>query len=273
MSRIGLHLRVTDSLLAVAHQAVALELPHFQSFLMGRDAHDQLLIPSDREITQFRKVCEKRFSRLYAHAPFWLNLADPARSSLEGVWKQIQLAQRLGFTHLIMHPGSSVQASRQEGIAMVARTLNGLLKKQFDITLVLENTAFGNRAVGSDITDLAMIRALLDKPERVQFCIDTAHAHSYGYAINSADSMQQFLRSVHATLGIESVGLLHLNDTSEANGSFHDRHALIGTGMLGEASLRAAFQHPLCAQVPIIIEPPQMAPEELAELYKKMQAW
>src|SRR5579871_2185383 len=102
MSRIGLHLRVTDSLLAVAHQAVALELPHFQSFLMGRDAHDQLLIPSDREITQFRKVCEKRFSRLYAHAPFWLNLADPARSSLEGVWKQIQLAQRLRFTHLIM---------------------------------------------------------------------------------------------------------------------------------------------------------------------------
>jgi deoxyribonuclease-4 len=273
MSRIGLHLRVTDSLLAVAQRAVALELPHFQSFLMGRDGDDQLIMPSDREITQFRKICEKRFSHLYAHAPFWLNLADPARSSLEGLWKQVQLAQRLGFTHLIMHPGSSVRASRQEGIAMVAWTLNELLKKQFSLTLVLENTAHGNKAVGSDITDLALIRELLDKPERVQFCIDTAHAHSYGYAIHSADSMQQFLQNVHTTLGMESVGLLHLNDTLEAHGSFHDRHALIGTGMLGEVPLYAAFQHPLCAQVPIIIEPPQMTHAELALLYKKMQTW
>jgi deoxyribonuclease-4 len=141
------------------------------------------------------------------------------------------------------------------------------------MTLVLENTAFGNRAVGSDIADLCMIRALLDKPERVQFCIDTAHAHSYGYAVDSVENMNGFLTSVETLLGTSSIGLLHLNDTLEAHGSFHDRHALIGAGMLGEAALQTAFLHSLCAQVPIIVEPPQMTHTELAELYQKMQAW
>jgi len=273
MSRIGLHLRVTDSLVAVARQAMMLELPHFQSFLMGRDAQDQLIIPSDYEITQFRKLCERRFSRLYAHAPFWLNLADPARSSLEGLWRHVQLAQRLGFTHLIVHPGSSVHASREEGIEMVARTLNGVLKKQFSLTLVLENTAYGNRAVGSNITDLCMIRDLLDKPEKVQFCIDTAHAHAYGYTVDTVDGMNSFLTTVERLLGAPAIGLLHLNDTADAHGSFHDRHAAIGAGMLGEAPLHAALHHTLCAQVPVIVEPPLMVHEELAALYKKVQLW
>lgn len=273
MSRIGLHLRVTDSLRAVAHQALALQLPHFQSFLFARDAHGDLLMPSDREVMQFRKLCEKRFPVLYAHAPFWLNLADPARSSLEGLWKQVQLAQRLGFTHLIMHPGSSVAASRADGIAMVARTLNSLLKKEFSVKLVLENTAHGNNAVGSSITDLRMIRELLDQPDRVQFCIDTAHAHAYGYTVDSPEAMTTFLQTVSAELGTASIGLLHLNDASDLHGSFRDRHALIGDGKLGIASLQAALQHELCAQIPVIVEPPVMTDQELADLYLKMQSW
>src|ERR1700722_4319225 len=159
-----------DSLVTVAHQAIALELPYFQTFLITQQKDGSLIVPSEYEITQFRKLCEKRFSRMYAHASFWLNLADPARSSFDGLWRQLLLAQRLGFTHLIVHPGSSVNATKQEGIEMVARTLNQLLKRETSMTIMLENTAHGNRAVGSDLADLAQMRSLLDKPERVQFC-------------------------------------------------------------------------------------------------------
>ena len=273
MSRMGLHLRVEQSLLAIAHQAINLELPYFQSFLMGHTPDSGVIVPSDRDVMQFRKLCEKRFPYLYAHAPFWLNLADPARSSLDGLWQQVVLAQRLGFTHLTVHPGSSVRATKQQGIEMVARTLNGLFKKESTVTILLENTAHGKKAVGSDITDLRMIRDLLDKPEKLQFCIDTAHAHVYGYTVNSINSMHTFLQYVQSELGDNSIGLLHLNDASDLHGSFKDRHALIGTGTIGEFALKTAFYHDTLTHVPVIVEPPVLSDAEMAVMYNTIRCW
>ncbi len=273
MSRIGLHLRVENFLLAVAQQAYALELPHFQSFLMAHTPQGSLKGPSEQEITQFRKLCEKKFTQLYAHAPFWLNMADPNRSSFEGLWQHVLLAQRLGFTALIVHPGSSVGASREQGIEMVARTLNALFKRESTITLLLENTAHGKKAVGSDITDLRKIQQLLDKPEKLKFCIDTAHAHAYGYTVNSDEAMRNFLYAMCQELGVGAIGLLHLNDASDLHGSFKDRHALIGTGTIGEAALKAAFYYEPLMHVPVIVEPPLMSEIEMARVYTTLRQW
>ncbi|HML19249.1 MAG TPA: TIM barrel protein, partial [Candidatus Dependentiae bacterium] len=68
-----------------------------------------------------------------------------------------------------------------EGIDELARSLNYVMKYEREITIVLENTTHGNLSVGSDITDFKLLRAKLDYPERISFCIDTAHAYSYGY--------------------------------------------------------------------------------------------
>lgn len=273
MSRIGFHLRLEDSLITVAKQAISLELPFFQSFLIVRTKNGSLLVPSDREVTQFRKLCERRFTQLYAHAPFWLNLADPARSSLDGLWNHMLLAQRLGFTHLIMHPGSTVRATKLQGIQMVAHTLNQVFKRESSVTVVLENTAHGERAVGSDIEDLLLIRSLLDKPEKVQFCIDTAHAHVYGYDLSTPSMMEAFLDDVVKRFGINALALLHLNDASEVHGSFKDRHALLGMGTLGEKSLRSTIDYASLGHVPIIVEPPVLTPEALGDLYSMVQKW
>jgi len=273
VSQVGLHLRLDDSLIAVANQALALELPVFQSFVVGQTATGHIKIPTDQEITKFRKICEKRFTKLYAHGSFWLNLADPLRSSLDGVWYQVQLAQRLGFTHLILHPGSSVKATKQEGIEMVARTLNQLFKKQSSITILLENTAHGNRAVGSSLEDLAAIRALLDIPEKLYFCLDTAHAHVYGYTVNSAAAMTNFLHTAETILGNNTINLLHLNDASDASGSCKDRHAILGTGTLGDAALHAAHAYAQERGLPLIIEPPLMGRTQLQALYNSVVSW
>lgn len=273
MAQFGLHLRVADSLVAVAHQAIALELAYFQAFLMTPDKQGTLIVPSEREITQFRKLCEKRFERIYGHASFWLNLADPARSSLDGLWRQVMLAQRLGFTHLIVHPGSCGSTSKKEGIEMVARTLNQLFRRETTIMVVLENTAHGNRAVGSDLADLAQMRSLLDRPDRVQFCLDTAHAHAYGYTVNDAVMMHQFLQMAESLLGTDALALLHLNDASDQIGSGKDRHAVLGEGTIGQPALEVAYHFFGARKIPIILEPPVMSDPALEQLYKKVQNW
>jgi deoxyribonuclease IV len=272
VNHIGLHLRVNDSLATVAQHALQLSMPFFQSFL-HIPLDNSFRLPSEYEITHFRKICGQHFSSLYAHGSFWLNLADYTQSSHDGLWRQILLAQRLGFTHFIVHPGSFVYGTKKQGIEMVARTLNKLFSKELSVQVVLENTAHGNRAVGSDLSDLYAIRTLLNKPEKVMFCIDTAHAYVYGYDIQSPIGMQEFLTAAGALFGIRSIALVHLNDAYEQQGSFQDRHAVAGTGNLGESVLKMAYNFCCAHTIPMITEPPHMSEKDLEILYKNIKNW
>src|SRR5437667_347320 len=81
-----------------------------------------------------------------------------------------------------------------------------------DITIVLENTCHGKLAVGSDILDFKVLLEKINKPERIGFCIDTAHAYSFGYDIADDQMQDDFIRLLESTIGIERIKLIHLND-------------------------------------------------------------
>ena len=90
----------------------------------------------------------------------------------------------LSFLILFCHSGSAKGSTHyKEGVDILARALNILLKQEARIKVVLENTAHGKLTVGSDLTDFYELRQKLDNPERISFCVDTSHAYAYGYDI------------------------------------------------------------------------------------------
>ena len=118
------------------------------------------------------------------------------------------------------------------------------------MSIVLENSAHSKKALGGDIADLYYIRSRLDQPERVSFCLDTAHAYVYGYSIHQ--DLDLWLNQVDTLLS-GAISLLHLNDTTEPLGSHNDRHAFIGQGLLGAELLKRCALHPVLSAVPIIL--------------------
>lgn len=263
MRQIGLHLRLTDTLHALAQKAIDLRMSVFQCFLLHQQTQ-KLIAPTAAHIRSFALLAEQ-FEQLFVHASYWTNLASIKNISMRAIEREMALSKRLGFTHMVVHPGTAKGAqSKQEGIDALVRRLNRLMKDEEDIQLVLENTAHGKMAIGSDIADFHAILQKLDRPDRVSFCIDTVHAHVYGYPLETADEQEQFFDQLDRMIGVERIALLHLNNTHQECGSLLDRHAMLDQGVLSLDALRRFSMHPHMANVPIIMELPH-APKALQQ--------
>lgn len=271
MRKIGLHLRLTQTLADLAQRAATLQLPIFQCFFIQQETN-QFIHPTDQEIQQFVSEWRHKFDQLYVHGSYWINLAS-AHAGTRIITREIELAKKLEFTHIIVHPGSAKKIKdKREGIITIAKNLNKVLKKEADIKIVLENTAHAGLSIGGDLHDFAYLREHLDQPEKILFCIDTAHAYVYGYDVHSQKGQHNFIALIDQTINVSNVALIHLNDTKQIMGSRMDRHEKIGTGILGD-SLKQFVQHETLKNIPLIMELPVISEDEESKILEMVRNW
>lgn len=229
--------------------------------------------PSEQEIKQFLQL-RKQFGDLYVHGSYWINLALVMQESHRVLQRELALAQKLQFSHIILHPGTTKGATdRLAGIDTMARFFNRLFKRDIPLTIVLENTAYAGMSVGSDLYDFALLYSKLDRPEKIKFCIDTAHAHAYGYDIISQDGLRNFIVLVNETIGIENIVLIHVNDTKELCGSYIDRHFAPGDGIIGTDALKNFVLHPQLVDIPLLLELPILEESDVKRVINEVNNW
>ena len=273
MRPIGLHVRFTGTLQELVHKALTLKARIFQCFFVRQET-GKMVDLTDDEIGEFLTLRRKHFDNLYLHGSYWINLASVRYNGFRAFERELALAKRLEFTHMIVHPGSAKGARNKEvGIDALARVLNRVTKKEQEIQFILENTTHGKLTVGSDISDFNILLHKLDFPDRISFCIDTSHAYGYGYNIVGEHEQEKFIQLLDEQIGIEKIVLIHLNDTEEKLGSRIDRHALVGQGMIGEAALRRFVSHPRLQNIPLIMELPVVSEEQEVAALEKVISW
>jgi deoxyribonuclease-4 len=261
-NQVGLHLRINTDLVALFRDAQDLAIPHFQFFLTNPKNQNKYITLSDEEKSTLSAL-RNHFKGVFIHSSYWINPATGSEKSYEVskslLIQEMTLASQLQASAIVLHPGSAKgypeheneSTSRNLGIHTAAKLLNEVMEKIPDIKILLENTAHGNKAIGSKLEDLAAIKSLIDKQDRVGFCLDTAHAHAYGYNMHKVDD---FIREVGKTLGFANIHLIHLNDSIEPMGSKKDQHAPPGQGLIGKEPFKSIFQHPELALIPKIVE-------------------
>ena len=137
----------------------------------------------------------------------------------------------------------------------------------------MENTAHGNMSVGSDLQDFHQLLQKLDHPEKISFCIDTSHAHAFGYDIADITKHGEFIDLLDELIGLERIVLIHLNDTKEKCGSLIDRHDIVGQGKLGDSVLKHFIAQPRLAHIPVLMELPVLPEQEEIALLRKVISW
>lgn len=265
---IGLHLRCNQSLLELLEKAVRLELPFFQCFL--RQQSGNMIDPSPQEIGLFRTSCS-RYRPLFIHASYRINLADESFSHHPALKQELYWAQKLGFTHMILHPGAS--ASYNSGIDAIARTLNSIIKSTQEIQIVLENVAFTTPSIGGSMNDLQTIRDKLDEPDRLDFCIDTAHAYAFGYNVADKEEREHYIQLLGQTIGFDHIKLIHINDTQSPLGSRHDIHCRMGNGNIGTQALKEFVLDTRLGHIPLLLELPAVADSEEEQDLMIVKSW
>ncbi len=272
MRTIGLHLRINESLTHTARHAKALGLRSFQCFVT-LDTAGKFFSPTDDDIAQFCQL-QNQFDALFLHASYYINPASCRRTHHPILEREIKFAKRLKVPYLILHPGvASNRECISQGIEALARVINCVHKQHKEITLVLENTAHGNRAVGSDFKHLKQLLDRVEDKERVRFCIDTAHAYAYGYDISDFSFHEAMIDLIDETIGIERVMLIHLNDTKEQLSSYIDRHCVIGEGLIGQEALQAFVTNKRLGHIPLILELPAVAEGVHQKMIRMVSNW
>lgn len=272
MRNIGLHVRLVDSLIALGQRAMTLQLPTFQCFFVHQHTH-AFIKPSRYEIVEFAKL-RSSFNDLFVHASYWTNFASIEDISLRAFERELSLAKRLDFNYIIIHPGSAKGAQhRMEGIEALVRRLNKILKHEHAIKIILENTAHAKLSIGGDLHDFKMILEKCDYPDKVSFCLDTAHAYVYGYPLATVEDQQLFFTSIEQTIGFERIALIHLNNTNQPVGSYIDKHTTLKQGLLSIEELKRLVLYDKLAKVPIIMELPIVSDAIEQETVQLVRSW
>lgn len=257
---VGLHIRCNKTISEVLEKAGRLNLPIFQCFLRQQSG---AIIEQTPALTQLFRRYSRTFTALYVHGSYKINLADHTREQHPVLKQELHWAKKLGFTHMILHPGAS--ASHERGIDSIARNLNLLIQQHPTIQFVLENVAFAGPSIGGSLEDLHHIKNKLDNPDKLGFCIDTAHAFAYGYNIREEKKRLNFIHEIDNLLGLSSIELIHINDTGSELASRNDIHCRMGQGIIGLEPLKEfAFDNRL-SLIPLLLELPAL--DEAEELY------
>jgi len=274
MRSLGIHVRLSSSLDDACAYVKQLNITALQMFVRSEPSRT-LIHPSAAACRRFAHFLEEHIAHAYVHASYLINPARDVPLHDHVVFtREMALAQQLGFHAIILHPGSpGAGKSRMFGIDSLARFINQARIRYPSMKLILENVAFKEPSIGGDLQDFYLLLGKVDDPDALAFCIDTAHAHAYGYDLSTAHNRQNFIDHSAAMIGIQRIALLHINDTQEARGSCIDRHSFLEQGVIGCDVLRAFALHKELAHIPLIAELPASDLDYQRQVVQKLYAW
>jgi deoxyribonuclease-4 len=219
---------------------------------------------SDAAAEQFASaLVAEKIGHPIVHACYLINLASPdealRRKSIAAMVVELTRADRLKIPYVIVHPGAHLTASEEEGLTLVAASIDEIHRRLPRATaqITLELTAGQGTCLGWKLEHLAAIIEQVKQPARVQVCLDTCHVFAAGYDLGDRKAYLAMWRQFDRLLGLDRLKAIHLNDSKRELGSRIDRHEHIGRGQIGLAGFRNMLCDKRLGRVPMYLETPK----------------
>jgi deoxyribonuclease-4 len=210
-------------------------------------------------IESFKNNVRKYGILTVAHASYLINLAAHEESlwlkSKASFLEEVNRCDQLNIPYLIFHPGSHNGFGEEYAIDKIAEAINETLNRSEHTVLLLETTAGQGTNIGYTFDQLKNIILKVNNTERVGVCIDTCHIYAAGYDISK--NYEKVIEEFEATIGLNKLKVIHLNDSEKGLGSKIDRHAHIGKGMIGPKGFIKILNDERLEYIPFILETPQ----------------
>lgn len=202
-----------------------------------------------------------QLENIIVHAPYIINLANPdhAEFSVRFLKEELDRAQKLGMTKLVLHPGSHVGQGDSKGIENIIKALNEVLSEDTRVTICLETMAGKGTECGKTFEQIKTIIDGVIYKNKLAVCLDTCHISDAGYDLQDVDGV---IREFDKVLGLSRLACIHINDSKNVSGSHKDRHENIGFGEIGFEPLVNLIYHPKLKGIPKILETPYVTKED-----------
>lgn len=199
-------------------------------------------------------------NHIVVHAPYVMNLANPSLEkrefAVEFLTSEIERSHRMHATQIVLHPGSAVASTVEQGISWIAEGLNQVIENTKDkpVRIALETMAGKGNEIGRTFEELKQIIDLIHDKSRVSVCFDTCHTHDSGYDVKH--NFQSVIDEFDRVIGKEYISVFHINDSKNIRGARKDRHENIGFGEIGFEALMEVVYHQDFIKIPKILETP-----------------
>ncbi len=227
---------------------------------------------TEDEIKEFRRKLKGSGIRFtVAHDSYLINLCavngDILEKSKAAFMDELLRCEQLGIPYLNFHPGSHGGTGIDEGIKLIADSINEIHYKTagYKVSSMLEMTAGQGNAVGYRFEHLAGIIELIEEKQRMSVCIDTAHLFAAGYDFRTPDTFEKTFNEFDSIVGLDRLKCFHMNDTKKELGSRVDRHEHIGKGKIGLKGFKFIMNDKRLEKVPKVLETPK-GEEQLEDL-------
>jgi deoxyribonuclease-4 len=219
---------------------------------------------SENELNNYKnKLSKTKINPVVAHDCYLINLCasdnEILRKSREAFTDELTRCEQLEIPYLNFHPGSHLGKGEEEGIKLIAESINKCHQntKDYKVKSMLEATAGQGTSIGHRFEHLRKIIDLVDEKERMCVCIDTAHIFAAGYDIRTPEAYNKTLKEFDDIIGLDLLKCIHINDSKKDLGTRVDRHEHIGKGFIGKEGFRNIMNDKRLFGVPKILETPK----------------
>ncbi len=224
--------------------------------------------PIDKEqVLEAQKLMQENkidINTVICHAPYIVNLAnnlDEAKYnfSINFLKNEVARCEEMAIKYLVLHPGSSVGIEKKQALDNIIFGLNQILKRDTDVTILLETMAGKGTELGRTIEEIKYLIEGVENQDKIGVCIDTCHLNDAGYDMRD---FKTFLDTFDKEIGINKIKCVHVNDSKNSINTHKDRHANIGLGTLGFETILNIVNNEQLKDVPKILETPYIGEDD-----------
>lgn len=195
---------------------------------------------------------------IIVHAPYIINLANCTKPEtfqlgVDFLTQEIERVKAIGAKIIVLHPGSHVLATPEEGLNRIVEGLDQAMEHIDDLVIALETMAGKGSELGYQFDQIRYIMNHAKYGDHLKVCMDTCHIHDAGYDLADFD---QILDEFDRIIGLDHLVCMHINDSKNVMGAKKDRHANLGFGEIGFEKLANIVHHPKLKEVVKILETP-----------------
>lgn len=201
-----------------------------------------------------------RLGSTVIHAVYLINTAsreDEIRGkSLRSLIHALRLGDEIGADGVVLHAGSRKGDPVEEAIARSGELVLEALAESESCPVLYENTAGTQGPLGRDFDELARLVEAAGAGERIGVCLDCCHLFASGYDIVADLDLSAVIDEYEATVGLDRLRCLHVNDSRVPLGANRDMHANVGEGEMGPEGIASFLSEPRFEHLPAILETP-----------------
>lgn len=258
---IGCHISTKGNLVKMIKSAIDLEINTYQYFTRNPRGGSARKYTED-EIKEYKSILDRSsIKSIVAHLPYTVNLASSTvrtrNFGKQVLFEDLRRSNLIKANYLVIHPGSHVKNTLNEGINFIVDGLKFALDNyNGNTTICLETMSGKGTEIGSNLDEIKTILDKIGWHKKIGVCLDSCHLFAAGYDFRNETEVKRLIDELDKKIGLDRVHLTHMNDSKKAFASNKDRHENIGEGLLGLEGIKNYLTDDFISKLPILLETP-----------------